>query len=53
MAVAPSHAEPIAETTLLLNYLDSRVRKDTLPPGFSFEWTTLAYQQQRAGKADT
>ncbi|OGQ09829.1 MAG: hypothetical protein A2138_19200 [Deltaproteobacteria bacterium RBG_16_71_12] len=35
MAVAPSHAEPIAETTLLLNYLDARVRKDTLPPGFT------------------
>ncbi|MBI1946576.1 MAG: hypothetical protein HYS27_12820 [Deltaproteobacteria bacterium] len=28
-------AEPIAETTLLLNYLDARVRKDTLPPGFT------------------
>lgn len=33
MAVASPHAEPTAETTLLLNYLDARVRKDTLPPG--------------------
>lgn len=24
-----------AETTLLLNYLDARVRRDTLPPGFA------------------
>jgi hydrophobe/amphiphile efflux-1 (HAE1) family protein len=26
-----------------------KLAAETLPPGFSFEWTTLAYQQQRAG----
>jgi hydrophobe/amphiphile efflux-1 (HAE1) family protein len=26
-----------------------RIAKETLPEGFSFEWTTLAYQQLRAG----
>jgi multidrug efflux pump subunit AcrB len=26
-----------------------KLAKETLPPGFSFEWTTLAYQQLRAG----
>ncbi|MGZ5865930.1 MAG: efflux RND transporter permease subunit [Xanthobacteraceae bacterium] len=26
-----------------------RLAKETLPEGFSFEWTTLAYQQLRAG----
>ena len=26
-----------------------KLAAETLPPGFSFEWTTLAYQQQKAG----
>ena len=29
--------------------LMQKLAAETLPPGFSFEWTTLAYQQQRAG----
>ena len=29
--------------------LMEKLAAETLPPGFSFEWTTLAYQQQRAG----
>jgi multidrug efflux pump len=28
-----------------------RIAKETLPPGFKFEWTDLAYQQQLAGNA--
>jgi multidrug efflux pump subunit AcrB len=29
--------------------LIQKLAAETLPPGFSFEWTTLAYQQLRAG----
>ena len=29
--------------------LMEKLAAETLPPGFSFEWTTLAYQQLRAG----
>src|SRR6516165_8132321 len=29
--------------------LMQKLATETLPPGFSFEWTTLAYQQLRAG----
>jgi len=29
--------------------LMQKLAAETLPPGFSFEWTTLAYQQLRAG----
>ncbi len=30
-----------------------KLAKETLPPGFSYEWTTLAFQQIRAGSTAT
>jgi hydrophobe/amphiphile efflux-1 (HAE1) family protein len=33
--------------------LMQKLASDTLPPGFSYEWTTLAYQQLRAGSTAT
>ncbi len=33
--------------------LMQKLAKETLPPGFSYEWTTLAYQQLRAGSTAT
>ncbi len=31
--------------------LMERIARDTLPPGFDFEWTDLAYQQKLAGRS--
>jgi hydrophobe/amphiphile efflux-1 (HAE1) family protein len=33
--------------------LMQKLANETLPPGFSYEWTTLAYQQLRAGSTAT
>jgi hydrophobe/amphiphile efflux-1 (HAE1) family protein len=42
-AAAPGYSQGQAIATM------EQLAKDTLPDGFSFEWTTLAFQQIRAG----
>ncbi|HWU04522.1 MAG TPA: multidrug efflux RND transporter permease subunit [Novosphingobium sp.] len=42
-AAAPGHSSGQALAAM------ERIAGDTLPPGYAFEWTELAYQQQQAG----